>query len=240
MSFVVLWGYKSSCCEGFGGGEGVVHSQMNVPCAVGTLACAVEDMVFAGFLGEIPLIYFVDALCHCEGIENRVVSISETAGYVSAGHRGIEPRSQGCCRMCIAMCGAINPDFSNAGFNMWLSLFAGRPAAAAVGLPLYGMIPGGSYLKTLIHTSKKHDDFSRFPPGIIDVLLWRIPQYRHGACGVTPVRTCGRDGTLLCRCTLTGFLWVITGRGGEAAARFICIRLRKFTAGDLCRPCIEA
>ena len=153
--FVVLWGYKSSCCEGFGGGEGVVHSQMNVPRAVGTLACAVEDMVFAGFLGEIPLVYFIDAF-HCEGIENRVVSKMETAGYVSAGHRGTEPRSQGCCRMCIAMCGAINPDFSNAGFNMWLSLFAGRPAAAAVGLPLYGMIPGGSYLKTLNPYDRKN------------------------------------------------------------------------------------
>ena len=57
--------------------------------------------------------------------------------------------------------------------DMWV--FAGRPPAAAGGLPLYGIIPGGSYLKTLIHTSKKHDDFSRFPPGIIDVLLWRIP-----------------------------------------------------------------
>ena len=136
MSFVVLWGYKSSCCEGFGGGEGVVHSQMNVPCAVGTLACAVEDMVFAGFLGEIPLIYFVDALCHCEGIENRVVSISETAGYVGAGHRGTEPRSQGGCRMCFAMCECCK----------WLSLFAGRPPAAAGGLPLYGIIPDGSYL----------------------------------------------------------------------------------------------
>lgn len=219
--FVVLWRYKTSCCEGFGGGEGVVHSQMDVPCAVGTLACAVEDMVFAGFLGEIPLVYFIYAF-HCVGIENRVVSISETAGYVSAGHRGIEPRSQGCCRMCFAMCEC----------RKWLSLFAGRPSAAAGGLPLYGIIPGGSYLKTLIHTSKKHDDFSRFPPGIIDVLLWRIPQYRHGACGVTPVRTCGRDGTLLCRCTLTGFLWVITGRGGEAAARFICIRRGEFTTGD--------
>ena len=118
---------------------------MNVPCAVGTLACAVEDMVFAGFLGEIPLIYFVDALCHCEGIENRVVSISETAGYVSAGHRGIEPRSQGCCRMCFAMCEC----------RKWLPLFAGRPSAAAGGLPLYGIIPGGSYLKTLIHTIEK-------------------------------------------------------------------------------------
>ena len=135
MSFVVLWGYKASCCEGFGGSEGVVHSQMNVPCAVGTLACAVEDMVFAGFLGEIPLVYFVDAF-HCEGIENRVVSISETAGYVSAGHRGIEPRSQGCCRMCFAMCEC----------RKWLPLFAGRPSAAAGGLPLYGIIPDGSYL----------------------------------------------------------------------------------------------
>ena len=55
---------------------------------------------------------------------------------MSAGHRGIEPRSQGCCRMCFAMCEC----------RKWLSLFAGRPSAAAGGLPLYGIIPDGSYL----------------------------------------------------------------------------------------------
>lgn len=70
---------------------------------------------------------------------------------------------------------------------MWLSLFAGRPAAAAVGLPLYGMIPGGSYLKTLNPYDRKNMmTFLVFPPGIVDVFfvgnpavsarcLWRNP-----------------------------------------------------------------